>query len=85
MANINPPPAFYLPQLPPLPLPRGMFAEEKKHPSRGVNPYSDNVQNDVIMRYQLGLALDTDELNALCAVYAYPLSFFVCTIHQQVQ
>ena len=24
------------------------------------------------MRYQIGLALDTDELNALRAVYAYP-------------
>ena len=66
------PPPFYLLQLPPLPLPWGTFAEEKMHPSCGGNPYSDDFRNDVIMHYQLGLVLDTDELNALHAVYAYP-------------
>jgi hypothetical protein len=70
MANNNPPPQ--LPQLPPLPLPWGTFAEGNRHPSRGGNPYSDNFRNNVIMRYQLGLGLDTNELNALRAVYAYP-------------
>jgi len=71
MANINAPPQ--LPHLPPLPVPRGTFAGEKKHPSRGGNPYSDDFRLDVIMRYQLGLPLVTDdELNALRAVYAYP-------------
>ncbi len=70
MANINAPPQ--LPQLPPLPVPRGTFAGVKKHPSRGGNPYSDDFRLDVIMRYQLGLPLVTDELNALRAVYAYP-------------
>jgi hypothetical protein len=73
MANNTPPPPNYLlQQLPPLPLPWGTFAEEKRHTSRGGNPYSDDFRNNVLMRYQLGLALDTDELNALCAVYAYP-------------
>ena len=72
MANYIPPPQLSPPAVPLLPLPRGTFAEEKRHPSRGGNPYSDDFRNDVIMRYQLGLALDTDELNALCAVYAYP-------------
>ncbi len=70
MANNNPP--LQLLHLPPLPLPRGMFAEEKRHLSHGGNPYSDDFRNNVIMRYQLGLGLDTDELNALDAVYAYP-------------
>ncbi len=70
MANFNAPPQ--LPHLPPLPVPRGTFAGEKKHPSRGGNPYSDDFRLNVIMRYQLGLPLDTDELNALCAEYVYP-------------
>jgi hypothetical protein len=70
MANINAPPQ--LPHLPPLPVPRGTFAGEKKHPSRGGNPYSDDFRLDVIMRYQLGLPLVTDELNALRAEYVYP-------------
>jgi hypothetical protein len=72
MANNNAPPQ--LPQqLPLLPLPRGTFTGEKKHPSCGGNPYSDDFRQDVVMRYQLGLSLDTEELNSLGAVYAYPL------------
>ncbi len=70
MANINAPPQP--PQLPPLPVPRGMFPGEKKHPSRGGNPYSDDFRLGVIMRYQLGLPLVTDELSDLGAVYVYP-------------
>ena len=79
MANNNPPPlTITISRSPPLPLPRGTFAEEKRHPSRGGNPYSDDFRNDVIMRDQLGLALDTDELNALHAFYVYP-SLSLCS------
>jgi hypothetical protein len=31
----------------------------------GDNPYSDNIRLDVIMQYQLGISLDTEELNNL--------------------
>ena len=70
MANINAPPQ--LPQLLLLSMQRGTFAGEKKHPSHGVNPYSVNFRLKVIMGYQLGLPLVTDELDDLRAVYAYP-------------
>ncbi len=72
MANNNASPQLP-PQPPPLPLPRGIFAGEKKHPSRKGNPYSDDFRQDVVMWYQLGLSLDTEELNSLGAVYMYPL------------
>ena len=63
MANIN---AYQLP------LPRGTFADGKPHPSNGGNPYSDDFRNDVIQRYLLNQSLNTAELNALRAIYAYP-------------
>ena len=44
----------------------------KPHPSNGGNPYSDDLRNDVIQRYLLHQSLNTPELNALRAVYAYP-------------
>jgi hypothetical protein len=52
-----------------------MFAGAKKHPGHGGNPYSDNFTLDIIMWYQLGLPLVTDELNDLHAVYAYTSIF----------
>jgi hypothetical protein len=71
MANNNAPPQ--LPQqIPLLSLLRGMFTGEKKHPSHGGNLYFDDFRQDVVMWYQLGLLLDTEELNSLCAVDAYP-------------
>jgi hypothetical protein len=81
MANIDPPPRR--PHLPLLPVPRETFAGEKKHPSRTGNPYSDDFRLDVIMRYQLGIPLDTEELNNLRAVRAYPsLSSCRCYINK---
>jgi len=53
-------------------LPLGTYSEVGPHPSRGGNPYSDDVRNDVITRWQLGFGLDTPELKALRSVYAYP-------------
>jgi hypothetical protein len=75
MENINAPPQ--LPQqLSALPPPRGTFAGETKHPSRGGNPYSDKFRHNLIMRYQLGLLLVTAELMDLRAVYTYPSMSF---------
>ena len=65
LANINAPPY-------PSPVPCQFFWGEKRHPSRGGKPYSDNFRHDIIMRYQLGFSLVTNEINTLCAVYAYP-------------
>lgn len=44
------------------------------HPSRGGNPYDDDIRHDVITRYRLGLPLDTHSLNLLRAQNppAYP-------------
>jgi hypothetical protein len=77
MANINAPPQLPQQRLH-LPLPRGMLVGEKKHPSHGDNPYSDNFIQDVVMWYQLGLLLDTKELNSLRAVFVHPL-LSLCT------
>ena len=55
-----------------LPLPRGTFADEKRHPSNGGNPYSDDFRIDVIQRYLTNQSLNTAELNALRTIYAYP-------------
>lgn len=52
--------------------PIGTFQKEKKHPSRGGNAYSDEFRDEVITRYQLGLPLDTPELNALRQLKKYP-------------
>lgn len=57
---------------PSLPLPRGTFTDARPHPSRGGNPYSDDFRNDVITRYLLDISIDTNALNALRAVRAYP-------------
>ena len=68
---------------PSLPLPRGTFTDARPHPSRGGNPYSDDFRNDVITHYLLGISIDTNALNALRVVHAYP-SIRTCMrfIHQ---
>lgn len=52
--------------------PLGTFANETPHPSRGGNSYSDDMKEDVIMRWQMGIPLVSPELDALRAVHAYP-------------
>lgn len=54
--------------------PLGTFTVAGPHPSRGGNPYSDDVRYDVITRYQLGLPLESPELDVLRAQHppAYP-------------
>jgi hypothetical protein len=48
------------------------FVGEKKHPSRGGNPYSQDMRDLVITRYQLGLPLVSPDLDELNQEYQYP-------------
>jgi hypothetical protein len=59
--------------------PLGTFTVAGPHPSRGGNPYSDDVRYDVIIRFQLGLPLESPELDLLRAQHppAYP-SYQTC-------
>jgi hypothetical protein len=57
---------------PQLPLPWETYIEEKKHPSNGGNPYSDDFCYVVITRYLLNLPLFSPELMILRRQYAYP-------------
>ena len=52
--------------------PRGTFVTEKTHPSWGGNAYSLDVRAEIITRWQLGLPLNTIDLNELRAVYSFP-------------
>ena len=52
--------------------PIGMFPDRHPHPSLGGNPYWEDARHDVIMRYQLGIPLNTPALNALRDEPAYP-------------
>ncbi len=53
--------------------PLGTFQHDgKKHPSWGGNPYPQEVREEVITRYVLGIPLQSPDLDALRAVYAYP-------------
>ncbi len=59
--------------------PLGTFQHDgKKHPSWGGNPYPQEVREEVITRYVLGIPLQSPDLDALRAVYAYP-SLQTCT------
>ena len=42
---------------------------QKKHPSRGGNAYSQDMCEEVITRFQLGLPMNTPELTALRVEY----------------
>lgn len=55
-----------------LPRPRGTYTNDKPHPSRGGNPYSNDMRDDVVTRWRIGQPLDTPELNALRNEYKYP-------------
>jgi hypothetical protein len=57
--------------------PLGTFEGEKKHPSRGGNAYSQDMREEVITRFQLGLPMKTPELTALREEYQYP-SVWTC-------
>jgi hypothetical protein len=67
--------------------PLGSFTQAGPHPSRGGNPYSDDFRYDVITRFQLGLPLESPELNLLRAQNppAYPSSLTCERIIQQFQ
>lgn len=45
--------------------PLGTFTVSGPHPSRGGNPYSDDMRHNVMTRYHLGLPLDCPELDLL--------------------
>ena len=45
---------------------------EKKHPSRGGSPYSQDMRDLVITCYQLGLTLILPDLDELRKEYQYP-------------
>ena len=66
MANYIPP------HQPQLRRPLGTFVGEKKHPSQGGNPYSQDVRDLVITCYQLGLPLVSPDLDELRQEYQYP-------------
>jgi len=51
--------------------------DEKKHPSQGGNPYSQDMRDMVITRYQLGLPLVSPDLDELRQEYQYP-SLWLC-------
>jgi hypothetical protein len=57
---------------PQLPLPLVTYTKEKKHPSNGGNPYSDDFRNIVITRFLSNLPLDLRELMIMHQQYAYP-------------
>jgi hypothetical protein len=57
--------------------PLGTFEGEKKHPSQGGNAYSQDMREEVITRFQLGLPMKTPELTALREEYQYP-SVWMC-------
>ena len=52
--------------------PLGTYTREGKHPSRGGNPYSQDMHEEVITQHQLGLPIVTPELTALRQQYQYP-------------
>ena len=51
--------------------PLGTYTREVKHPSRGGNPYSQDMREEVITRHQLGLPTVTPELMTLRQQYQY--------------
>ena len=52
--------------------PLGTYTREAQHPSRGGNPYTQDMREEVITRHQLGLPIVTPEIMALCQQYQYP-------------
>ena len=50
---------------------------QKKHPSQGGNAYSQDMPEEVITRFQLGLPMNTPELTAFRIEYQYP-SVWTC-------
>jgi hypothetical protein len=57
--------------------PLDTYTREENHPSRGGDPYSQEMHAEVITRHQLGLPTVTPELTALCQQYKYP-SVWTC-------
>ena len=66
------PPSIMQQPRPQLRRPLGTYTREAKHPSRGGNPYSQDMREEVITRHQLGLPIVTPEIMALCQQYQYP-------------
>ena len=52
--------------------PNGTRQVAPKHPSRGGNPYSDDMRRQVLEMHLNGFDLDTPELNALREEYKFP-------------
>ena len=46
---------------------------QKKHPSQGGNAYFQDMREEVITWFKLGLPMNTPELTALREEYQYPL------------
>ncbi len=57
---------------PQLLLPLETYAKEKKHPSNGSNPYSDDFRDNIITRFLSNLPLDLPELTIMRQQYAHP-------------
>jgi hypothetical protein len=57
--------------------PLGTFEGEKKHPSQGGNAYSQDMREEFITPFQLGLPMKTPELTALSEECQYP-SVWTC-------
>ena len=53
-------------------LPLGTFTDPGPHPSRGGNPYSDPRRQSIITMWQLGIPLESPQLELLRQTYDFP-------------
>jgi hypothetical protein len=65
------------PQQPQLCRPCGTFVGEKNYPSQGGNSYLQDMHEEEIIQYQLGLLLVSPDLDMLRKEYQYP-SVWTC-------